>query len=194
MVLAYSRRKILKITAIAAMSASLRGIANAGERKRRPILRPPGAVAEDLFMAKCNRCHRCVQICPTRVILPVELSTGILKANTPELVFKNGSCNSCMECTHVCLTRALVPTVKEAMKIGEAVIIKEDCVAWYWIGCTVCVDKCPLKAIALDEAKRPVVDALKCNGCGICEELCPSQSIRSELKGRGILVYPKEPS
>ena len=157
---------------------------------KRPIVRPPGAVPEAEFLAKCNRCQRCVQICPTNVIFPVRLTADFVAANTPELIFKRSYCNSCMECTHICPTRALLPTDKDDMDIGDAVIVKDDCVAWQWIGCTVCVDKCPPKAIELDNMKRPVVDLQKCNGCGICEQVCPSQSLRANIRGRGILIYP----
>jgi ferredoxin-type protein NapG len=157
---------------------------------KRPVLRPPGAVPEAEFLAKCNRCQRCVQICPTNVIFPVKLTADFLTANTPEVIFNRSYCNSCMKCTHICPAGALIPTGKDAMKIGDAVIIKEDCVAWNWTGCTVCMDKCPLKAIELDAAKRPIVDTQKCDGCGICEQLCPSQSLRSNVRGRGILIYP----
>ena len=181
-----SRRSFMVLAAL----INATGVGSAFAATKRPIVRPPGAVQETEFLAKCNRCQRCVQVCPTNVIFPVRLTADFVTVNTPEVIFKRSYCNSCMKCTHICPTGALLPTSKDEMKIGDAVIVKNDCVAWYWVGCTVCVDKCPLKVIELDEMKRPVVDQQKCNGCGICEQLCPSQSLRTNIKGRGILIYP----
>lgn len=160
-------------------------------QKADSFLRPPGAVAESDFLARCNRCQRCVQVCPTKVIMPAGFGAGVLTVNTPVVTFNRSYCNSCMKCTQVCPTSALTPTAKEEMDIGVAEIIKADCVAWDWVGCTVCVDKCPLKAIVLDEGKKPVIDAVKCNGCGICQHECPSTSLRVAIKGKGVIVVPR---
>ena len=155
------------------------------------LLRPPGISSEEDFLSKCNRCQRCVQVCPTRVVLPASFNHGISRANTPEITFKRGYCNSCLKCSEVCPTGALSPVTENTLDIGIAVIIEPDCVAWDWEGCTVCVDKCPLKAIYLDEYKRPVVIAERCNGCGVCQFVCPSTSLRTSIKGKGIIVEPR---
>jgi len=36
--------------------------------RRKIIIRPPGAVAEDEFLGKCIRCRRCGQVCPNETI------------------------------------------------------------------------------------------------------------------------------
>lgn len=159
--------------------------------KPRGILRPPGALKEDDFLARCNRCQRCVQVCPTRVIAPASLKDGIVRMNTPEVTFSRAYCNSCLRCSEVCPTGALKPVTKETLDIGVAVIVEKDCVAWDWTGCTVCKDVCPQKAIELDEDKRPVVIPERCNGCGICELKCPSTALRKTIMGKGIVVKPR---
>jgi ferredoxin-type protein NapG len=163
------------------------------DNKEDTLLRPPGALSENSFLAKCNRCQKCVQICPTNIIIPASFEHGLLKANTPVISFKRSYCNSCLKCSEICPTGALQPVTKETLDIGLAVIIEKDCVAWDWTGCTVCVDNCPTKAICLDEYKRPVIIPEKCNGCGICELKCPSISLRSSILGKGIIVR-KRPS
>lgn len=180
----FSRRSFIAFAAGCLASA---GEVFASERKS-TFLRPPGAVAEDEFLARCNRCQKCVQVCPTRVIVPASLENGLMSVNTPHVSFKKSYCNSCLECSKVCPTGALKPVTKETLDIGAAVIVKKDCVAWDFTGCTVCVDKCPLKAIELDEAKRPVIRTDKCNGCGICEVVCPAPSLRSHIQNKGIIV------
>jgi ferredoxin-type protein NapG len=157
----------------------------AGERF---YLRPPGALPEDDFLARCNRCQRCVQVCPTRVIMPASFNQGLLAANTPIVSFERSYCNSCLKCGQVCPTGALRPVTEDILDIGVAEIVKESCVAWNWVGCTVCLDKCPLKAVYLDESKRPFVTPDLCNGCGICQHECPSTSLRRSIKGKGIVV------
>jgi ferredoxin-type protein NapG len=152
------------------------------------FLRPPGALSEDHFLSKCNRCQKCIQVCPTKVIMPASLEFGFIKMNTPVLSFSKSYCNSCLRCTQECPTGALLPVTKDSLDIGCAEIIKADCVAWDFDGCTVCVDKCPLKAIELDENKCPVIITEKCNGCGLCEAVCPSPSLRSHIKNKGIIV------
>jgi ferredoxin-type protein NapG len=151
-------------------------------------LRPPGALPEYDFLERCNRCQKCVQVCPTKVIVPLSLSEGVIRLNTPKVSFKQSYCNSCLKCSQVCPTGALVPVTKETLDIGVAVIIEKDCVAWDWVGCTVCKDECPEKAIYLDDDKRPVVIPEKCNGCGICELKCPSTSVMKKASGKGVLV------
>lgn len=155
------------------------------------LLRPPGALQESDFLAKCNRCQKCVQVCPTRCIFPASFEHGIVRMNTPVVIFKNSYCNSCLKCPQICPTGALREVNKDTLDIGAAEIIEENCVAWDWLGCTVCVDKCPLKAVTLDENKRPVIDVQKCNGCGICQVECPSASLGRGKTGRGIVVKPR---
>ena len=35
------------------------------------VLRPPGALPEDEFMARCIKCARCIDVCPTDVLEPL---------------------------------------------------------------------------------------------------------------------------
>ncbi|MCD8566850.1 MAG: 4Fe-4S dicluster domain-containing protein [Geovibrio sp.] len=185
----FTRRNFIKTAVISLLSPAE---VFAGNESVSP-LRPPGALPENEFLSKCIRCQKCLQVCPTKVLVPTSLSHGIIAVNTPAVSFRRGYCNSCLKCAEVCPTGALVPVTKETLDIGTAAIIEKDCVAWDWTGCTVCVDNCPLKAIYLDEHKRPVVIPEKCNGCGICELKCPSPSLRASIQGKGIIVI-KRPS
>jgi ferredoxin len=44
------------------------------------------------------------------------------------------------------------------------------------IGCTLCVQACPVKAITMVERKA-IIDQAKCIHCGICETKCPVTAI-----------------
>ena len=51
----------------------------------------------------------------------------------------------------------------------------EDC-----IGCGICTDRCPLKALTVDEeTNRAMVKELdKCIGCGVCTLVCPQETLK----------------
>ncbi len=53
-------------------------------------------------------------------------------------------------------------------------IAGEDCVQ-----CGICVDRCMLGALHLDEGEeKVVVDAEKCIGCGVCAVACPTEALK----------------
>lgn len=158
------------------------------------FVRPPGALPQQDFLARCIKCQKCIDACPTLAIQSVTVLEDIANASTPKMDFSRGICDFCMECTLVCPTGALQPTKKEAVKLGTAVVLPDICIAYTWVGCTKCYHSCPYQAISLDEVNRPVVDAAKCNGCGECEHVCPSTSLRSSRllssKQKGIVIQP----
>ena len=71
------------------------------------VLRPPGALPEDQFMARCIKCERCISVCPTDVLEPLGIERGLLQARTPVLSFANDSCTFCDKCREVCPTAAI---------------------------------------------------------------------------------------
>ncbi len=137
-------------------------------------LRPPGAVPEGIFPAKCIRCGRCVEVCPYRSILMLDIRAGV-HAGTPLIEAENIPCYLCMKCVDVCPTGSLTRVSQEDTRMGLAVIDKFSCAAWVGTTlCRTCYDKCPFteKAIRLEQLK-PVVEITRCTGCGICTNACP---------------------
>lgn len=137
-------------------------------------LRPPGAVPEEIFPAKCIRCGRCVEVCHYRSILLLDIRYG-MHAGTPLIEAEKVPCYLCMKCVDVCPTGSLQRIRQEDTRMGVAVINRFHCLAW--IGttlCRTCYDKCPYmeKAIRLDQL-RPVIDESACTGCGLCTNACP---------------------
>ncbi len=138
------------------------------------LLRPPGAVREDLFASKCIRCGRCVEVCPYKSIFPLDVHWGIW-AGTPIIAVMTIPCYLCMKCVKVCPTGTLRPIQQDEVRMGLAVVDRYLCVTWRGEAlCRTCYNVCPFKdkAIRLDEL-RPVVDPKYCTGCGICVHACP---------------------
>ena len=137
-------------------------------------LRPPGAVPEEIFPAKCIRCGRCVEVCPYRSIRMLDIRSGI-HAGTPLIEAEKVPCYLCMKCVDVCPTGSLRRVTQSETRMGLAIINKFDCVAWAEKTlCRTCYDKCPFpqKAIRLEQLK-PVIDETACTGCGLCTHACP---------------------
>ena len=162
------------------------------------VLRPPGALAEDQFMARCIKCERCISVCPTDVVEPLGIESGLLQARTPTLNFASDSCTFCDKCREVCPTGAIVevdPFAPQQGRIGVAVLHEGRCLAFIETNsCGICVDACPYEALFFDESRRPVVDEAKCNGCGECVKICPANVFTSFSggKARGIEVVTEK--
>jgi Pyruvate/2-oxoacid:ferredoxin oxidoreductase delta subunit len=91
-------------------------------------------------------------------------------AETPQFV---GTCNCCSCCCGVFAGKTLAGLSEGPQRSNyRAVIDPEACIA-----CGVCIDRCPVDAIANDENDRARVDRSKCIGCGVCVIGCVSDAI-----------------
>ncbi len=141
----------------------------------RPPLRPPGALPEAAFAARCIRCGRCAAACPYRALVPAGWEHG-LEAGTPAVAARRAPCFLCMRCPPLCPTGALEPLADpRRVRMGIARIDERACYAFQGVVCRTCVDQCPLagEAIRHDGELRPVVTD-RCAGCGVCEHRCPA--------------------
>jgi MauM/NapG family ferredoxin protein len=143
--------------------------------KRWPrLLRPPGSLGEEALATTCNRCGQCLQVCPTKALIPAGLEANLSGLWTPRFVPRRGRCMFCMACGQVCPTKALTPVPVETVRLGTPEIDHSTCLAWSkGIQCLLCVETCPKFAIQIDPQQHPVIDFKKCTGCGSCEAHCP---------------------
>ncbi len=147
-----------------------------------PLIRPPGALEEKGFLARCIRCRNCHDACPIGCI---KLATAgePIAVGTPYITASLTACNLCLLCTESCPSGALeVLTDKSQASMGLAVVDERTCVSHNLTGvCGACHTICPLrgKAITQGAHNAPFVHEDQCTGCGLCEEACPVEGIRA---------------
>ena len=201
--LGMSRRSLCVGVGGAVALLALGGVRYLGQQ---PAVRPPGGQDEDRLFGACNRCGKCFEVCPRRIIKPQHLEDGILGARTPYLDFSENWCDWCAEehggvpqCVEVCPTTALaLPSgaTPETIILGKAVLKTDWCLAYKKLTeCRWCLNACPYEAIELDGNNRPYVLTDRCNGCGACESACISLtngSLSGDMDTKAIVVVAPE--
>jgi formate hydrogenlyase subunit 6/NADH:ubiquinone oxidoreductase subunit I len=194
------RRRCLSVAASAFAAVPLLRASDPGLSRPDPKrIRPPGALDEDDFLARCLKCGACMKACPTGGLQPALAEAGLLGLWSPVLVPRQGWCEqACVLCGQVCPTGAIrtlslaekvgEKPYPEPVRIGSAAFDKGRCLPWANdTECIVCEEVCPtpekaiylkLETVTLRDGsqktlKRPYVDLKKCVGCGICEARCP---------------------
>lgn len=190
-------RRAFVAGAVALAAGVAAGAACAPQVAAADVLRPPGALPERDFMARCIRCERCISVCPEDVLEVLGIESG-LAVRTPQITYAAGACTFCDLCREVCPTAAIGavdPFRPDEGRIGVAAVVEDRCLAFQQAGsCGVCVDACPYDALSFDSQRRPVVDAAACNGCGECVKICPANILMSFGGGfsRGIGVVTEK--
>ncbi len=138
------------------------------------LIRPPGALGEADFLARCIKCGQCMRVCPTNVIQPAVWQAGFEGVWTPVLNFRMGTSGcqyNCVACSHICPTAALRPLSVDLrmgrgahagdgpLRMGMAFVDRNRCLPWAMdTPCIVCQENCPVspKAIFTRVEFRPI--------------------------------------
>ena len=139
------------------------GLAGAGRNPH--LIRPPGALDEGRFLARCLRCGQCMRICPGNIIQPALLEAGVQGLWTPAVdyrVGRSGCQPNCIACGQVCPTGAIRPlTLDEKqgtgefaaqglIRMGTAFVDRGRCLPWAMDRpCLVCHELCPVSPKAI---------------------------------------------
>ncbi len=156
------------------------------------LIRPPGAVEEDRFLAGCIRCYRCQDVCDRGAIRFFNEAHGEVY-HTPYVDPAVVACNLCMKCTHACPTGVLRPMeIEQRAEVDMATVelnadgclsykaearYDERAAAWE----TKFVPS--LEPVELPDASDPTLT--RCGPCGECYMVCP-------LKEKAITRKPGE--
>jgi ferredoxin len=94
------------------------------------LLRPPGALGEDDFLAACIRCYRCQDACaPGAIQFYTETDGG--DAHTPYVDPARAGCTLCNMCGPACPTGALVPFEDRAdVNMGSVELRADLCLSY----------------------------------------------------------------
>lgn len=166
-----SKRKIVASFLSGIIAIPLFRLNGGADKIQNPdLIRPPGALDEPEFLARCIKCGQCMKICPTNVIQPALSEAGIEGIWSPVLDFRIGTSGcqlNCISCGHVCPTSAIRPlsldektgknsfAQKGPVRIGTAFVDHGRCLPWAMDKpCIVCQENCPVspKAISTKES------------------------------------------
>jgi polyferredoxin/Pyruvate/2-oxoacid:ferredoxin oxidoreductase delta subunit len=172
-----TRRQVLTSLAVGLAAVPMLRLEGATAAAWNPaVIRPPGALAEADFLARCIKCSQCMRICPTHVIRPAGMQSGFEGLWTPMLDFRVGTSgcqHNCVACSHVCPTAALRPlrvderlgsgpfAAAGPLRLGMAFVDRGRCLPWAMgTPCIVCQENCPVspKAIFTRGLWQPVRD------------------------------------
>lgn len=147
-----------------------------------PVHRPPGAVPEAAFLAGCTGCNDCARACPHDAIRPGDARLGAA-AGTPVIDVSETPCRSCPDraCAVACPEGVL--RLDRPGRMATVRLQPMTCLSLRGVGCTVCVEQCPVPDAIGWDGLRPVIDPSACTGCGVCVNACPAP-------GKALLLMP----
>ena len=128
------RRDVIKCTGLLGVVGCLGvGVSFLAKRSEgKGLLRPPGALEEEDFLASCIKCGQCIQVCPYHSLQFLDMSEGI-DMGTPAIDPSKRGCFLCdlLPCVLCCPSGALDDNTRERgdVRMGVAVI-KEPEKCW----------------------------------------------------------------
>jgi ferredoxin len=165
-------------------NSGIRNVAasSAVEQEDIPVT-PPGSGGVAHFTNACSACHLCVNICPTKVLVPSMFAYGIGGFMQPQMDYRKSYCDfECKACGRVCPTGAIIDLPladKKQTQIGVVQLLKEECIVYVkHQNCGACGEVCPtstIYSVNKNDVLYPEIDDQYCIGCGACEKACPTE-------------------
>lgn len=135
--------------------------------------RLPWAIEETAFIAGCQQCNKCIDVCEKKIIKRDRLGY-------PFVDFDHDECSFCMKCIDAC--NEPIFEKNDGIKPWQGEFsINESCLAKNSIYCQSCQDVCESKAIQFNHFStsipQPKLNNDACNQCGACVSVCPQDAI-----------------
>ena len=192
-----SRRGLI-VAGSGLLLASMWGVgALAGTNRNAGLIRPPGALDEERFLARCIRCGQCMRICPANIIQPALLEAGVQGLWTPAInyrISRSGCLPNCIACGQICPTAAIRPLSLEEkqgagefaaqgpIRMGTAFVDRGRCLPWAMDRpCLVCHELCPVSPKAI--FVRTVFETIR-----------DGQALPAKVQGPGVVLEAAIPT
>ncbi|MFH2067614.1 MAG: 4Fe-4S binding protein [Pseudomonadota bacterium] len=104
------------------------------------------------------------------------------------MINPGGMCNCCGDCCGV--LRALNKLPRPAEQVANiywASVDPERCT-----GCELCMERCQMQAIQLNEDQISTINTDRCIGCGLCVTSCPAEALSMVVKPEDKQMMPPE--
>ncbi len=159
--------------------------------RRYTAIMPPCTVDREPYLTKCNKCGKCIEVCPQHILRPATDEYGPGHEGVPTMSFEAGWClRYCNRCSKFCPTGAIQAksdAEKGDDRLGWATFNRLTCITQTDdVDCNACYRHCPTRAITLREFgghKIPEVRISQCIGCGACEFYCPARPKAIHIEG-----------
>lgn len=205
-----SRRGFLIGAAVGTVSGGLaaKGLRLTPASALPAVVRPPGSVAEDLFVSRCVRCDECLRVCPSGILQPASLEQGLNRIWTPVADANIAGCDpTCNNCGHACPTGAIAPLTIEQKKenpMGLSWVDAELCLQIKGQNhCVtangeslICRDACDgIYSAIVTQGEGHITPSVMpdiCVGCGLCQAECYRVNVLEKklLRKAAIRVQP----
>ncbi len=180
------RRLFLSYVGIAAAGGIVGTISVPFLKNRKDMLRPPGAINENRFLAACIKCGLCVQICPVKAIHLADITEG-LSAGTAFIDSRHSACDfSCVgiQCVLVCPSGALIHEKAqnaEMVRIGLAVLKPNICLS---VNNKLYTGSTPHNYNTEDYKWKVHPDSYRKELCRLCADECPIGPGAIDIEGK----------
>lgn len=138
------------------------------------LIRPPGAIGDEEFFAKCDGCGACVTSCPQEIVMIGDDGQASVR-------FSANGCVFCGRCADVCDRGAIVSTKNYSQHWPWQARITQNCLEAKGVMCRGCEASCEHESIrfrpALGGKSTVSIQSDICTGCGFCVSSCPVGAI-----------------
>jgi ferredoxin len=95
-------------------------------------------------------------------------------------------CSCCGDCCTILLSLKMRPYPAQDVRSSYFAKVEPDSCS----GCELCIERCQIEAIRINEDNTAVVDLNRCIGCGLCVTTCPADAVSLVKKPESELYDP----